>query len=259
MIGLLRYMWNDNKRKYIVSFLIFILIIGILFAQMNMKLTSVTSTKQLVLFMSIFTLYICGIIISFIQVISIFPKLLRNSLVRLSTISGKQLVMGMIFLLTAVMFIWDVIGTSIFYISLQFAIPSSELFTNLRELADITITDHVLSSVIEMIKIQSIMIQILFLIVVMKIFTRKKKIQVMLIIVSFLILNTVLKGIYVALGKLTPSSTFIKKIIYSSGDGLDIGMYAGSNINIYNMGFACLVCIVGIYLTAYIIDKKLEV
>ncbi|EMA6342127.1 hypothetical protein ACO11K_000390 [Bacillus cytotoxicus] len=259
MSGLLHYMWNCNRKRFIISFFIFIFVMAILCAQMNVQLSGTSDKKQMELFFIIVMLYIFGMLLSFIQTVATFSKLLKNPLIRLSGVSGGKIVWGMVLFLFAVMIAWEVVADCLLYILEILAIPGSTLFQLLNEVKDMTRMEWFLNSFIEMLKIESIMVQILFLIVLMKWLIKKRKLQFFFIIVSFLILNAIFKGMYAGLGKVTTTYEFTKKVIYLSGEGLEMGMYTGTTINIYNISFACMISLVCMYATVYIINNKLEV
>ncbi|ABS21405.1 hypothetical protein ACRS6Y_02435 [Bacillus cytotoxicus] len=258
MSGLLHYMWNCNRKRFIISFCILIFIMAILCVQMNVQLSGTSDKKQLELFFVIVILYIFSLFLSFIQTVATFSKLLKNPLIRLSGVSGWKIVWGIVLFLFAVMIVWEVVADCLLYILGILAIPGSTLFQLLTEIKDMTRMEWLLNSLIEMLKVESIMVQILFLIVLMKWLIKKRKLQFLFIIVSFFILNAIFKGIYVGLGKVTTAYEFTKKVMYLSGEGLEIGMYAGTTINIYNVSFACIISVACMYATAYIIDNKLE-
>ncbi|SCL87799.1 Protein of unknown function [Bacillus cytotoxicus] len=90
MSGLLHYMWNCNRKRFIISLFIFILIMAILCIQMNVQLSGTSDKKQLELFFVIVILYIFSLFLSFIQTVATFSKLLKNPLICLSGISGGK-------------------------------------------------------------------------------------------------------------------------------------------------------------------------
>lgn len=103
-------------------------------------------------------------------------------------------------------------------------------------------------------------LQILLVVTLVKLLTKKKKAQNILIVIISLVINIAFTLVSVLLGKLIPTFQWLRRDEYKSESGnLLIDMFNNNGFNALNISFMLIVSILIVYLIAYIIDKKLEV
>ncbi|MCU5094278.1 ABC transporter permease, partial [Bacillus wiedmannii] len=86
------------------------------------------------------------------------------------------------------------------------------------------------------------------------------KMEYAIIFFLFLLVTKAINMIYEMLGRLAPTSTFIRKLVYID-ESMDINLilYPESLMNLYSIAFSIGIFILLVYITGRIIDKKLEV
>ncbi|MBJ8051472.1 ABC transporter permease [Bacillus cereus] len=260
MKSLLSYLWNVNKRKYIVTFLIFVLIEAVLFSQMIVKKSETAVAKQEAIFGFIIMIFMFYVVYMFLQTMKSCSRLLTNPLLRVTAISGKQYVFSILIFFYIAMVIWYGICGILFYVGYVLALPTTYVYIDAKVVMQAGIINNLIYTMSDLFEFLFAVLQILLVVTLVKLLTKKKKAQNILIVIIFLVINITITLVSALLGKLIPTFQGLRRIEYKSeSDNLFISMFQDNGFNIFNISFMLIVSVLIVYLIAYIIDKKLEV
>ncbi|MCU5376448.1 ABC transporter permease [Bacillus cereus] len=260
MKSLLSYLWNVNKKKYIVTFLVFVLIEAVLFSQMIVKKSETALIKQEAIFGFVIMIFIFYVLYMFLQTMKSCSRLLTNPLLRVTAISGKQYVFSILIFFFIVMAIWYGICGILFYVGYVLAFPTTYVYRDAQEMMQTGIINNLIYAMSDLFEFLFAVLQILLVVTLAKWFTKKKKIQNILIVIILLMVSTVITLVTTLLGRLAPAFQGLRRVEYrSEGKGLFIDMFQENGFNIFNISFMVIVSVLIIYVISYIIDKKLEV
>ncbi|MEC3408494.1 ABC transporter permease, partial [Bacillus thuringiensis] len=254
MKSVLSYLWNVNKKRYIVTFLFFVLIEAVLFSQMIVRKSDAAISRQEGIFGIIMIIFFFYIVYMFIQTMKSYSRLLTNPMLRLTAISGKQYVISMLIFSFIAMAIWYGICGILFYVSYVLAFPTTSVYVEAKEIMQVGIINNLIYTI-------SDLFEFLFsVITLVKLLTKKKKAQNILIVIIFLVINIAITLATTLLGKLAPAFQVLRRVEYhSESKSLFINMFQENGFNIFNISFMVMVSALIIYVIAYIVDKKLEV
>ncbi|KXI54513.1 MULTISPECIES: hypothetical protein [Bacillus cereus group] len=260
MKSLLSYLWNVNKKKYIVTFLVFVLIEAVLFSQMMVKKSEAAIVKQEAIFGFIIIIFMFYVLYMFLQTMKSCSRLLTNPLLRVTAISGKQYVFSILIYFFIVMAIWYGICGILFYIGYVLAFPTTYVYRDAQEMIQTGIVNNLIYTMSDLFEFSFGVLQILLVVTLVKLFTKKKKLQNILIVIIFLIVSAVITFVTTVLGKLAPAFQGLRRVEYrSESKNLFLDMFQENGLNIFNISFMVIVSALIVYVIAYIIDKKLEV
>ncbi|CAM4007565.1 ABC transporter permease [Bacillus luti] len=260
MNSLLSYLWNVNRKKYIVTFLIFVLVEAILFSQMIVKKSETAVVKQEAIFGFIIIIFMFYMLYMFLQTMKSCSRLLTNPLLRVTAISGKQYVFSILIYFFIVMAIWYGICGILFYVGYVLAFPTTYVYIDAQEIMQAGIVKNLIYTMSDLFEFLFAMLQIFLVVTLVKLLTKKKKIQKILIVIISLIVSIAITLVTTLLGKLAPAFQGLRRVEYrSEGKGLFIDMFQENGLNIFNISFMVIVSALIVYVIAYIIDKKIEV
>ncbi|AKE15768.1 ABC transporter permease [Bacillus cereus] len=260
MKSVLSYLWNVNKKRYIVTFLFFVLIEAVLFSQMIVRKSDAAISRQEGIFGIIMIIFFFYIVYMFIQTMKSYSRLLTNPMLRLTAISGKQYVISMLIFSFIAMAIWYGICGILFYVSYVLAFPTTSVYVEAKEIMQVGIINNLIYTISDLFEFLFSVLQIILVITLVKLLTKKKKAQNILIVIIFLVINIVITLATTLLGKLAPAFQVLRRVEYhSESKSLFINMFQENGFNIFNISFMVMVSALIIYVIAYIIDKKLEV
>ncbi len=192
MKSLLSYLWNVNKKKYIVTFLVFVLIEAVLFSQMMVKKSEAAIVKQEAIFGFIIIIFMFYVLYMFLQTMKSCSRLLTNPLLRVTAISGKQYVFSILIYFFIVMAIWYGICGILFYIGYVLAFPTTYVYRDAQEMIQTGIVNNLIYTMSDLFEFSFGVLQILLVVTLVKLFTKKKKLQNILIVIIFLIVSAVI-------------------------------------------------------------------
>jgi len=258
--SILSYLWNVNKKRYIVAFLLFVLIEAVLFSQMIVRKSDAAIDRQEGIFGIIMIIFIFYTIYMFIQTMKSYSRLLTNPMLRLTALSGKQYVFSMLIFFYIVMAIWYGIVGILFYVGYVVAFPTTYVYIDAKEILQAGIINNLIYTMSDLFEFLFAVLQILLVVTLVKLLTKKKKAQNILIVIISLVINIAFTLVSVLLGKLIPTFQWLRRDEYKSESGnLLIDMFNNNGFNALNISFMLIASILIVYLIAYIIDKKLEV
>ncbi|PFL20243.1 ABC transporter permease [Bacillus cereus] len=260
MKSILSYLWNVNKKRYIVAFLLFVLIEAVLFSQMIVRKSDAAIDRQEGIFGIIMIIFIFYTIYMFIQTMKSYSRLLTNPMLRLTALSGKQYVFSMLIFFYIVMAMWYGIVGILFYVGYVVAFPTTYVYIDAKEILQAGIINNLIYTMSDLFEFLFAVLQILLVVTLVKLLTKKKKAQNILIVIISLVINIAFTLVSVLLGKLIPTFQWLRRDEYKSESGnLLIDMFNNNGFNALNISFMLIASILIVYLIAYIIDKKLEV
>ncbi|MED1038748.1 lysylphosphatidylglycerol synthetase-like protein (DUF2156 family) [Bacillus sp. RC145] len=260
MKSILSYLWNVNKKRYIVAFLLFVLIEAVLFSQMIVRKSDAAIDRQEGIFGIIMIIFIFYAIYMFIQTMKSYSRLLTNPMLRLTALSGKQYVFSMLIFFYIVMAMWYGIVGILFYVGYVLAFPTTYVYIDAKEILQAGIINNLIYTMSDLFEFLFAVLQILLVVTLVKLLTKKKKAQNILIVIISLVINIAFTLVSVLLGKLIPTFQWLRRDEYKSESGnLLIDMFNNNGFNALNISFMLIASILIVYLIAYIIDKKLEV
>ena len=260
MKSILSYLWNVNKKRYTVAFLLFVLIEAVLFSQMIVRKSDTAISRQEGIFGIIMIMFIFYTIYMFIQTMKSYSRLLTNPMLRLTALSGKQYVFSMLIFFYIVMAMWYGIGGILFYVGYVIAFPTTYVYIDAKEILQAGIINNLIYTMSDLFELLFAVLQILLVVTLVKLLTKKKKAQNILIVIISLVINIAFTLVSVLLGKLIPTFQWLRRDEYKSESGnLFIDIFGNNGFNALNISFMIIASILIVYLIAYIIDKKLEV
>lgn len=255
------YLWDISKRKLMITFLVVLIVEAFLLWQMNVKLSDAAALKQEALFfIAMIICFLCYLFVS-LQIIQAYGKSLKNPLLRLTPMRGKQYIYATVFLLSLISIIGQVILVGIFYIASSVALPQSEIQAIIKEIWQMDTTgETILVWVVDFIESICVMLQLILFITLGKILIGRKKLQVLFIVVGFLIFNQI-ATLFASIFDLLSSGRIViwanEKM--STDETVLFTIYKHGEINVYKLIFVIVLSIALIHITARIIDKKIEV
>ena len=235
---------------------------GILFSQMTVKLSEDAALKQEGIFAIIMVIFLFHTVYMFFQTMKSCSRLLTHPLLRVTAVTGKKYVFSMLIFFNIVMVFWYAISGILFYVGYLVAIPTTYVYTEAKAIMQDGMLHNLIYTISDLFEISFSILQILLVIILVKLFTRRKKIQNILIVIIFLVVNIMLTFISTLLGRLAPTFEGLRRTIYTDENAdntLFFSIFTENGFNLLNVSFIVIVSIVLFYLIAYIIDRKLEV
>ncbi|EDZ53478.1 MULTISPECIES: hypothetical protein [Bacillus] len=264
MNPLFRYLFNCNRKRIAVFYLGFITIsLLLLFKMVGLSKVTNQITKDITLGIFIFIIGGAAFLLLLIALPS-FNKMLKNTMIRYTAISGKKYIYANLFFFTLMFILLLVIGLIFLYYFSQSNLGekvSEGYQQEFHKLYAYGVFHHILSVFLWGIDFMSILISCYFIMVITKLIPIKsslsKRFLSMTFFALFLIIQTLVLDFFSKLGEyvITIKSTwFIDKNGF-----IDTSLYPSEDFTILDVCFTCLFIIVLTAITGRIIDKKLEI
>ncbi|TFW53083.1 ABC transporter permease [Bacillus sp. 007/AIA-02/001] len=263
MSQLFRYLYNCNKRKIAIIYFGFITVSFILL--FNMKGVSgvrISGRQDIIIIIFFIVLGINGFAI-LLTGISSFRKMLKNSMLRYTSISAKKYICANI--LFCVLLFMILLGIGIIFLYC-FSLNIYNGKTNLgiqqaiHSLYNYGILHHILSIFLWGLDFLNMLVSIYFIIVIVKLFNVKSSMNKVACLVLFVIFTAFNGGITYIFQQIEKYVFAINNIGFIDQNGfLNTSFYSGTEVTILNLFFNCLLTIILLVVTGHIIDKKLEV
>lgn len=158
------------------------------------------------------------------------------------------------------MAIWYGICGILFYVGYVLAFPTTYVYIDAKEVMQAGIINNLIYTMSDLFEFSFAVLQILLAVTLVKLLTKKKKIQNIMIVIISLIVSISITLVTTLLGKLAPAFQGLRRVEYrSESDNLFIDMFQENGFNMFNISFMIIVSALLVYVIAYIIDKKLEV
>ncbi|HDR8065851.1 ABC transporter permease [Bacillus thuringiensis] len=264
MNPLFRYLFNCNRKKIAVLYFGFITISLLLLFNM-MGLSKVTSqlTKDITLGIYVLIIGMTAFLLLLIALPS-FNKMLKNTMIRYTAISGKKYIYANLFFFTLMFIFLLVIGLIFLYYFSQNTYGGKVIGgyqQEFHELFAYGLLHHILSVLLWGIDFMSILISCYFIMVITKLIPIKSSKSKIALSVGFLaVFLTIQTFVLDILSKLEKYVITIKSTGFIDKNGfIDTSLYPSEGFTILDICFTCLFIIVLTVITGRIIDKKLEI
>ncbi|KAB2454729.1 ABC transporter permease [Bacillus sp. CH126_4D] len=256
------YMYNANKKQIIISLLLFIFVIAVAFVSLGNYIKQESGeVRQTIIVSFVLLVYLAFLAMIYIQAVSAFGKMTESTLFRLTSISGKKIVLATLLYTAIGLFIFEVISSIFLYSISMKIIKGTELYEVLFDQSVLNPLKHLFSTIVYIFNFSSILLILLFVVASVKVFAlKKKKVEYPIVFFLFLLVTKLLGTIYDMLGGLAPTAPLITKLIYiDDSSGANVLLYPEKLMNLYSIAFSIGIFILLVYITGRIIDKKLEV
>ncbi|KWU61047.1 ABC transporter permease [Bacillus mycoides] len=259
MNPLFRYLFNCNRKKIAILYFGF-MTISLLFL-LNMKgLSKLTNqlTKDITLGIYVLIIGITAFLLLLIALPS-FNKMLKNTMIRYTAISGKKYIYANLFFFTLMFILLLVIGLIFLYYFSKSTYGGYQ--QEFHKLYAYGILHHILSVFLWGIDFMSILISCYFIMVITKLIPIKSSMSKMILsIIFFSLFLTIQTLVLDVLSKLEKYVITIKSTGFIDTNGfIETSLYPSEGFTILDVCFTCLFIIVLIAITGRIIDKKLEI
>ncbi|MGN4447153.1 ABC transporter permease [Bacillus cereus group sp. MYBK79-1] len=256
------YMYNTNKKQIIISLLLFIFVIAVAFVSLGNYIKQESGeVRQTIIISFVLLVYITFLAMIYIQAVSAFGKMTDSTLFRLTSISGKKIVLATLLYTAIGLFIFEVICSIFLYSISMKIIKGTELYEVLFDQSVLNPLKHLFSTIVYIFNFSSILLILLFVVASVKVFAlKKKKVEYPIVFFLFLLVTKLLGTIYDMLGGLAPTAPLITKLVYiDDSSGANVLLYPEKLMNVYSIAFSIGIFVLLVYITGRIIDKKLEV
>ncbi|MGG0649271.1 ABC transporter permease [Bacillus mycoides] len=263
MNPLFRYLFNCNRKKIAVFYFGFITI-SLLFLFNMLGLSKVTDQLTKDITLGIFMLIIgCTAFLLLLIALPTFNKMLKNSMIRYTAISGKKYIYANLFFFTLMFILLLVIGLIFLYYFSQGSYGGKVVGGYQQEFHKLYaygFIHHVLSVFLWGIDFMSILVSCYFIMVITKLIPIKSSLNKMILSIILLALFLTIQTFLLDfLSKLEKYVITIKSTGFIDKNGfIDTSLYPSEGFTILDVCFTCLFIIVLTAITGRIIDKKLE-
>ncbi|PQZ59717.1 ABC transporter permease [Bacillus sp. MYb209] len=263
MSQLFRYLFNCNKKKIAIIYFGFITISLILL--FNMKGVSgvrISGRQDIIIIIFLIVLCISGFAI-LLTGISSFRKMLKNSMLRYTSISAQKYICANI--LFCVLLFMILLGIGIiflYYFSLNIYKEKTDLGVQqaIHSLYDYGILQHMISICLWGLDFVNMLVSVYLIIVIVKLLNIKSSMSKVICVVLFIAFSAFYLGVMYIFQQIEKYVFAINNIGFIDQNGfLNISFYSGTEITVLNLCFNCLLTIILLIVTGRIIDKKLEV
>ncbi|WP_306008559.1 ABC transporter permease [Bacillus sp. MMSF_3353] len=264
MNSLFRYLFNCNRKKIAVFYFGFITIsLLLLFNMMGLSKVTNQLTKDITLGIFISIIGSTAFLLILIALPS-FNKMLKNTMIRYTAISGKKYIYANLFFFTLMFILFLVIGLIFLYYFSQSTYGGKVVGgyqQEFHELYAYGFLHHILSVLLWGIDFMSILISCYFIMVITKLIPIKSsKSKMVLSVIFFALFLTIQTVVLDLLSKLEKYVIPIKSTEFIDKNGfIDTSLYPSEGFTILDVCFTCLFIIVLAAITGRIIDKKLEI
>ncbi|WP_459500463.1 ABC transporter permease [Bacillus sp. C1] len=264
MNPLFRYLFNCNRKKIAVFYFGFITIsLLLLFNMMGQSKLTNQLTKDITL--GIFILIIGSTaFLLLLMALPSFNKMLKNTMIRYTSISGKKYIYANLFFFTLMFILLLVIGLIFLYYFSKSTYGGKVVGGYQQEFHKLYaygILHHILSVFLWGIDFMSILISCYFIMVITKLIPIKSSMSKMILsIIFFALFLTIQTLVLDVLSKLEKYVITIKSTGFIDKNGfIDTSLYPSEGFTILDVCFTCLFIIVLTAITGRIIDEKLEI
>ncbi|MBY7113193.1 ABC transporter permease [Bacillus sp. FSL M8-0063] len=264
MNPLFRYLFNCNRKKIAILYFGFITIsLLLLFNMMGLSKLTNQLTKDITLGIYVLIIGITAFLLLLIALPS-FNKMLKNTMIRYTAISGKKYIYANLFFFTLMFILLLVIGLIFLYYFSQSTYGGKVVGGYQQEFHKLYaygFHHHILSVLLWGIDFMSILISCYFTMVITKLIPLKSSMSKMVLSVIFLALFLIIQTFILdVLSKLEKYVITIKSTGFIDNNGfIDTSLYPSEGFTILDICFTCLFIIVLTAITGRIIDKKLEI
>ncbi|MBU5220623.1 ABC transporter permease [Bacillus albus] len=264
MNPLFRYLFNCNRKKIAVFYFGFITIsLLLLFNMMGISKVTNQLTKDITLGIFISIIGSTAFLLILIALPS-FNKMLKNTMIRYTAISGKKYIYANLFFFTLMFILLLVIGLIFLYYFSQSTYGGKVgggYQQEFHELYAYGFIHHILSVLLWGIDFMSILISCYFIMVITKLIPIKSsKGKMVLSVIFFALFLTIQTFVLDLLSKLEKYVIPIKSTGFIDKNGfIDTSLYPSEGFTILDVCFTCLFIIVLAAITGRMIDKKLEI
>ncbi|KAB2446122.1 ABC transporter permease [Bacillus thuringiensis] len=264
MNPLFRYLFNYNKKRIAVFYLGFITIsLLLLFKMVGLSKVTNQLTKDITLGIFIFIIGGAAFLLLLIALPS-FNKMLKNTMIRYTAISGKKYIYANLFFFTLMFILLLVIGLIFLYYFTQsnLGVKVTEGYQQeFHKLYAYGILHHILSVFLWGIDFMSILISCYLIMVIIKLIPIKSSVSKRFLSITFFALFLTIQTVVLDfLSKLGEYVITIKSTWFIDKNGfIDTSLYPSEDFTILDVCFTCLFIIVLTAITGRIIDKKLEI
>ncbi|HDR8054084.1 TPA: ABC transporter permease, partial [Bacillus cereus] len=110
------YMYNINKKQIIISLLTFIFVVAVAFVSLGNYIKQESGeVRQTIIVSFVILVYITFLAMIVIQAVSAFGKMTESTLFRLTSISGKKIVLAILLYAVIYLLIFELIGYIFLY------------------------------------------------------------------------------------------------------------------------------------------------
>ncbi|HFJ9441375.1 MULTISPECIES: ABC transporter permease [Bacillus] len=264
MNPLFRYLFNCNRKKIAVFYFGFITIsLLLLFNMMGISKVTNKLTKDITLGIFISIIGSTAFLLILIALPS-FNKMLKNTMIRYTAISGKKYIYANLFFFTLMFILLLVIGLIFLYYFSQSTYGGKVgggYQQEFHELYAYGFLHHMLSVLLWGIDFMSILISCYFIMVITKLIPIKSsKGKMVLSVIFFALFLTIQTFVLDLLSKLEKYVIPIKSTRFIDKNGfIDTSLYPSEGFTILDVCFTCLFIIFLAAITGRMIDKKLEI
>ncbi|MGQ7875251.1 ABC transporter permease [Bacillus sp. 1A] len=264
MNPLFRYLFNCNRKKIAVFYFGFITIsLLLLFNMMGLSKGTNQLTKDITLGIFISIIGSAAFLLLLIALPS-FNKVLKNTMIRYTAISGKKYIYANLFFFTLMFILLLVIGIIFLYYFSQSTYGGKVVGgyqQEFHELYAYGFLHHILSVLLWGIDFMSILISCYFIMVITKLIPIKSSISKMILsVIFFALFLTIQMFVLDVLSRLEKYVITIKSTGFIDKNGfIDTSLYPSEGFTILDVCFTCIFIIVLTAITGRIIDKKLEI
>ncbi|KEK23626.1 hypothetical protein [Bacillus gaemokensis] len=263
MNQLLHYLYNCNKKKVWILYLGFITVSFILFSYMVGSSKRILPVKQETTLILFTVLIVMAVFSIFLLTISSFKKMINNSMIRYTAIPAKKYLYANIVFCTLMLILLAVISLiflELFSWYLSEFLKVEDIEKPIGNLHSYGLAHHFFSIFLWIVELTSLLTSIIFISVIIKIFNVKHGMRKILFLVFFVIFAVIYGMLMDFVAKIGSSILSIKYVGLMNKEGyFDTSFYPGDGLNIFSLCFEGLLIFLLVSMTAYIIDKKLEV
>ncbi|ENQ3077611.1 ABC transporter permease [Bacillus cereus] len=263
MNPLLHYLYNCNKKKIWVIYVGFITISLILLFNFMGSAKRMTPTKQnviLILFILLFSITVFSI--SLIAALS-FRRMLKNSMIRYTAIPAKKYICANLLFFTIMVVLLSLIALGFvhfFSLDIYGKNTNGEIQRAMQYFYKFGLLHHFFSIFLWIIDLTSFLASIYFIMAVIKLFNVNSLLSKVLFFFFCVILGTIQFYITNFLQHIDKRVFYEKSIRLMDQNGFfETSFYVSEGASISYVCFLLLSTVLFIFMTSYIIDKKLEV
>ncbi|OBW54943.1 MULTISPECIES: ABC transporter permease [Bacillus] len=264
MNQLFRYLFNCNRKKIAIFYFGFITIsLLLLFNMMGLSKVTNQLTKDITLGIFILIIGSAAFLLLLIA-LPTFNKMLKNTMIRYTAISGKKYIYANLFFFTLMFILLLVIGVIFLYYFSQSTYGGKVVGgyqQEFHELYAYGFLHHILSVLLWGIDFMSILISCYFIMVITKLIPIKSSMSKMVLsVVFFALFLTIQTFVLDVLSKLEKYVINIKSTGFIDKNGfIETSLYPSEGFTILDVCFTCIFIIVLATITGRIVDKKLEI
>ncbi|WP_242217055.1 ABC transporter permease [Bacillus cereus group sp. BfR-BA-01380] len=263
MNQLLHYLYNCNKKKMWIIYIGFITISLILLFNFMGSAKHMTPVKQNII-LALFILLFCITVFSIgLIAVSSFRRMLKNSMIRYTAVPAKKYLYANLLFFALMIMLLSLIGLGFvhfFSLNIYERKTNGEIQQAMRHLYNYGSLHHLFSIFSLIVDLTNTLVSIYFIIAVIKLFNVNSLLSKVLFIFFFLILGGIQIFITNVFEKIDNYLLYTKNItLMGKNSYFEISSYSIEGVSITYVCVTLLSTFLFIFITSYIIDKKLEV